>query len=200
MGNDKNRLPSIVWLKVTDYMLPWLEKELGGKVRAKERKVLSVQHLTGAREILRMETVTDNIDNKVTGKSMSPMMRNCIDAGMSMDVETVEEMFGISRQDLKSYVPIECPKMCVTELGMIRPWELDVNFSRSQANRMIELLRREFWNAVAEFSEEYAREHEGEKYAQADMIEDFCKNSETPDVFVDAMRREWQRRCKRAEG
>lgn len=200
MGNDKNRLPSIVWLKVTDYMLPWLEKELGGKVRAKERKVLSVQHLTGAREILRMETVTDNIDNKVTGKSMSPMVRNCIDAGMSMDAETVEEMFGISRQDLKSYVPIECPKMCVTELGMIRPWELDVNFSRSQANRMIELLRREFWNAVAEFAEEYAREHEGEKYAQADMIEDFCKNSETPDVFVDAMRREWQRRCKRADG
>ena len=199
MGNDKNRLPSIVWLKVTDYMLPWLEKELGGKVRAKERKVLSVQHLTGAREILRMETVTDNIDNKVTGKSMSPMVRNCIGAGMSMDAETVEEMFGISRQDLKSYVPIECPKMCVTELGMIRPWELDVNFSKSQANRMIELLRREFWNAVAEFAEEYAREHEGEKYAQADMIEDFCRNSETPDMFVDAMRREWQRRAKREQ-
>ena len=109
MGNDKNRLPPIVWLKVTDYMLPWLEKELGGKVRVKERKVLSVQHLTGAREILRMETVTDNIDNKVTGKSMSPMLRNCIGAGMSMDVETVEEMFGISRHGLKSDVPIACP-------------------------------------------------------------------------------------------
>ena len=43
----------------------------------------------------------------------------------------------------------------------------------------------------------YAREHRGERYAQQDMIEDFCRETRTDDIHVPAIRREWQRRVKR---
>jgi len=62
------------------------------------------------------------------------------------------------------------------------------------------LLRETFWQGVAEYNHEYARRQEGRKYAAVDMIEAFCRDTETSDLYVDALRREWQRRCKRAEG
>ena len=50
---------------------------------------------------------------------------------------------------------------------------------------------------MTEFSEEYAKEHAGQKYAQEDMVEAFCKETSTDARHVAAIRREWQRRRKR---
>ena len=193
------KLPSVVWLKVTNYMHGWLQHELGGEARIGGQRVICVAHLNGARDVMRRETVSDMMAPKSVGNSMSSTRRNCLVAGMEIDADTVERMYGMTRESLKLFVPVECPKFCMTKNGVLRPWGHSVCLSREQANALLRLLRDAFWNAVQEFASDYARQHSDEKYAQADMIEAFCQWTGTPDVYAEAMRREWQRRCKRNE-
>lgn len=194
----QNNLPAIVWLRVTDFMHGWLEWELAGNLRVKDQRVVSVQHLEGARSVLRMETVEETVERRKVGLSMSATLKNCICAGLTLDADVTQEMYGIDKEQIKLFVPIECPKNCLTKYGVLRPWTLDVNFSHRQARKLQDLLRDEFWKAVGEFSEEYALKRQGERYAQVEMVEAFCKETHTSDVYVDAIRREWQRRVKRA--
>lgn len=193
---EKNfQLPAIVWLKVTDYMHGWLQYELGGSIRMGDKKVISVQHLPGARDILRMETEMEV--RKPVGLAVSATWWNCIEAGMTIDRETVERVFGLTREDLEMFEPIECPKICLTKGGVLRPWTNDVCFSKRQASAMQQLLRDAFWQAVEQFDRSYAQKMEGKKYPAVDMIEAFCAETKTPDLYVAAIRREWQRRQKR---
>ena len=193
---EKNfQLPAIVWLKVTDYMHGWLQYELGGSIRMGDKKVISVQHLPGARDILRMETEMEV--RKPVGLAVSATWWNCIEAGMTIDRETVERVFGLTREDLELFEPIECPKICLTKGGVLRPWTNDVCFSKRQASAMQQLLRDAFWQAVEQFDRSYAQKMEGKKYPAVDMIEAFCAETKTPDLYVAAIRREWQRRQKR---
>ena len=194
------KLPAIVWLRMTDYMHGWLEYELGGATRVKDQKVICAFDIPGSREVLRMETVEELLDPRPVGKSMSDTWKNCIEAGLKLDEEVTRNMYGLSKADLKLFVPIECPKRCLTKNGVLRPWTLDVNFSNSQARRMQDLLRGEFWKAVKEYDAAYARKMDGRRYPAVDMIEDFCRDTGTPDLYVEAMRREWQRRVKRERG
>lgn len=193
-------IPPIVWLKMTDYMHAWLQYELGSSLMVQHQKLISVQHLDGAREVLRMKTMEDTLSNKPANNSMSSMLRNCIEAGMQLDPMTTTELFGITQEQLKLYIPIECPKMCLTRHGVLRPWNGYVNMGMQQANAMQRLLREEFWKAVTAFSAEYHKSRCGVKYAQVEMIEQFCKVTGTPDMYVEAMRHEWQRRCRRDDG
>lgn len=193
---EKNfQLPAIVWLKVTDYMHGWLQYELGGSIRMGDKKVISVQHLPGARDILRMETEMEV--RKPVGLAVSATWWNCIEAGMTIDRETVERVFGLTREDLEMFEPVECPKICLTKGGVLRPWTNDVCFSKRQASAMQQLLRDAFWQAVEQFDRSYAQKMEGKKYPAVDMIESFCAETKTPDLYVAAIRREWQRRQKR---
>ena len=194
------KIPSIVWLKVTDFMHGWLEYELGGAVRVREQRVLSVQHLPGAREVLRMETVEDMMEKKASGNAMSATRKNCIEAGLDIDAATMEREYHVTREMLRLFMPIECPKMCLTKNGVLRPWTLDVCFGVKQATALQKLLRREFWNAVEEFDEKYQQEQGGRYYPAIEMIEEFCAETKTPDLYVEAIRREWQRRVKRVKG
>lgn len=200
MAEKIYKLPAIVWLRMTDYMHGWLQDELGGACRVRDQLVLSVQHLPGAREVLRMETAEDMMDPKPVGNSMSANWKNCIEAGLELDPGVVERMYGMTKAGLRLFVPVECPKMCLTKNGVLRPWTLDVNFGQRQATALQRLLRAEFWNAVEEHNRDYARRMNGRKYPSVDMIEDFCVATRTPDLYVEAMRREWQRRVKRGEG
>ena len=190
-------LPAICWLKVTDYMHGWLQYELGGEARVKEQRVVCVQHMPGARDILRMETTEDTTAQKPVDTAMSATLRNCIAAGLVLNADEVTQLYGINKEALQLFIPIECPKMCLTKNGVLRPWTQDTTFSHKQATALQRLLREAFWQAVAEYDRQYAREHQGEKYAQVDMIEAFCERTSTPDLYAEAMRREWQRRCKR---
>ena len=195
MATEKTYGPvPMVWLKMSSYMHGWMDCELGGAVMAHEKHVLCVQHLEGARDVLRMETREDLMEPKSTVPSMSVTRRNCIEAGMVLNAEVVERMYGVTREALNWYVPIECPKMCLTRLGVLRPWTRDVNFGREQARAMQELLTGQFWTAVADFDARYV--HEG-RHSDERMLEAFCKHTRTADVYVEALRREWQRRKKR---
>ncbi len=197
MSDRQYKAPAICWLKVTDFIQGWLQHELGGGAQVKNWKVVSIQHLPGARRALRMETVNEPMGHGPIGNSMSATFRNALDAGIRIDHATVEESYGATKESLQQYMPIECPRLCMTRSGVLRPWTLDVNFGTRQATAIQRILREAFWQAVGEFADEYARRRRGEKYAQIDMIEAFCKDTGTPDVYADAMRREWQRRVKR---
>lgn len=192
------KVPPIVWLRVTDYMHGWLQYELGGDARVRDQRVVCVQHLPGAREVLRMETVDDMVEIKPVGNAMSATRRNCITAGLDLDPQVVERLYGMTREALALFVPVECPRMCLTGNGVLRPWTLDVCLGKEQASAMQRLLRQAFWDAVEDFDREYAARMNGRKYPAVDMIEDFCARTGTPDLYVMAMRREWQRRVKRA--
>lgn len=195
---EKNyKIPAIVWLKVTDYMHGWLQHELGCEARVRNQRVVCVQHLPGAREILRMESAEDVIEPAKVGNAMSATRKNLIMAGLDIDEAFVMEEYGVSKEEMKLYVPIECPRMCLTKVGVLRPWTLDTSFGREQASAMQRLLRQAFWDAVTAFDRQYAERVGSEKYPAVDMIEAFCKETETFDMYVYAIRREWQRRVKR---
>lgn len=190
-------VPAIVWLKMTDYMHGWLQWELGGEARVKDQRVVCVQHLPGARAILRMETVEDMMEKKPIGNVMSATRKNCMEAGLNIDEDVMAREYGVTREAMKLFVPVECPKMCLTKSGVLRPWTLDVCLGREQAAAMQRLLRNAFWQAVEEYDAKYARKMNGKKYPAVDMVEEFCMDTETPDLYVEAIRREWQRRVKR---
>lgn len=192
-------VPAIVWLKMTDYMHGWLQWELGGEARVKDQRVVCVQHLPGARAILRMETVEDMMEKKPIGNVMSATRKNCMEAGLNIDEDVMAREYGVTREAMKLFVPVECPKMCLTKSGVLRPWTLDVCLGREQAAAMQRLLRNAFWQAVEEYDAKYARKMNGKKYPAVDMVEDFCMDTETPDLYVEAIRREWQRRVKRVK-
>ena len=196
-GMEKNyKLPAIAWLKVTDYMHGWIQHELCGAARIGEQRVVCIQHLPGARLILRMETVEDLERKHLVRGAMSGTLHNCIVAGMKIDAGAVQELYGITRDDLSLYVPIECPRMCLTANGVLRPWTLDVCFGKEQARQLLAMLRREFWMAVAAFDMKYARQVGREHYPARDMTEEFCKVTETPSYYAETIRREWMRQRK----
>lgn len=205
MSEKKNyRAPVVTWLKVTDYMHGWLQRELSGGAKIGGKRVVCLQHLDGAHDVFRMETSDDMTGDDPKGtertgreNTLSATRWGCIDAGLTLDAGTVERLYGISREELALYVPIECPKVCLTPEGVLRPWTTDTCFGRQQTTAMQRLLREAFWQGVAAYDREYARRQEGRKYAAVDMIEAFCRDMETSDLYVDALRREWQRRAKR---
>ena len=193
MVNKNSQLPAIVWLKCTDYLHGWLQYELGCAHYVGEQKVVCVQHLPGAREVLRMETWEDMMEPMKVGNVMSATRRNCIAAGLKLDPDVIERQYGMTKETMSLFVPIECPKMCLTKNGVLRPWTNDVCFGQKQAKAMAKLLFREFWKAVAEFDREYAKKMNGEKYAAKDMVEEFCEKTNTYSYHVDTIRREWMR-------
>lgn len=198
MSEKNYRLPAISWLRVTDFLVGWIKCELSGGARVLNQRVVCLGHLKGAKAVLRMETVEDTaMEPGVIGGAMSATRYNCVSAGLTLNPAVVQQMYGITEDDLRLFVPIECPRLALTENGVLRPWTNDTCFGAKQATTLHRLLREAFWQSVGEFAEKYAREHQGEKYAQEDMIEAFCKETNTDDIHVPALRREWQRRQKR---
>ena len=192
----KYKIPPITWLKMTDYTHGWLQHEFGAPARIGNQHVVCIQHLQGVRSALRMETVKDVMTPGRTGGAMSCMRYNCIKAGLRLDARVVEEMYGVDESQLLLFVPIECPKLCLTPNGVLRRWEQDVCFSKKQAATIIRILRDEFWDAVSEFDEKYAMEH-GSSYPAIEMVEAFCGATNTSMIHLDTIRREWQRRKTR---
>lgn len=199
MSTKKNKAVPITWLKMTEFMHGWLYYELGSELRISKCRVVCVQHLPGARDILRMETKKDLFEPGVgpTMNCMSVRRYLCMDAGIGIDPDVIQKMYGMTKELLGQFIPIECPKLCLTQNGVLRPWTMDVCFSKSQVTALQQMLREAFWEGVEGFARRYAREHEGEKYAQEDMITAFCQLTKTSELHIEAIRREWQRRQKR---
>jgi hypothetical protein len=175
----------------------WLQCELGGSARVKEQKVVCVSHLPGINEVMRMETASDLSERKPVVNTMSATRRNCVAAGLEIDPRSVEQEYGLTQQQLDLFVPIECPSTCMNAEGLLRPWSLDTCLGKEQATALQRLLRQEFWKGVERFNAEYARRVGSKSYPAVEMIEAFCLETRTPDLYADAMRREWQRRVKR---
>ena len=106
MSEKNYKSPVVAWLKVTDYMHGWLQRELGGGARIGGKRVVCLQHLDGARDVLRIETADDVTGNDPERLEQRPVSREgtmsatrwgCIDAGLALDARTVEQLYGISR-------------------------------------------------------------------------------------------------------
>lgn len=195
-------MPAIVWLRVTEFIRGWLDYEVGSKVMVNGRRVVCLQHMDGVRDILRMESVDDvelSPDLPVD-LSLSASRYSMLQAAMTLSPEATERMYHLSPEQMQQFVPIECPRLRLTQEGLLRPWSGDAMLGDAQAKALLRLLRHYFWEDVERFAGRYAREHEGEKYAQEDMIAAFCRLTKTSDLHIEAMRREWQRRCKRTGG
>lgn len=175
----------------------WLQMELGGGARVKDLRVISVQHLEGARAVLRMETWEDLMEPGPVDNAMSATRWACIDAGLELDEGVTQQVYGIGRQELCQFQPIECPRLALTEDGVLRPWNSDTCFGAKQATALQRIIREAFWQGVGEFAARYAEKRKGEKYPQEEMVEAFCKETGTSDIHVPGIRREWQRRVKR---
>ena len=197
--NKTYKLPSVVWLRVTDYMHAWLQRELGGGARIQEQKVLCIQHIPGARDVLRMESAEDTSKREPIINTISSARRNYIAAGADLDNDMAEKEYGITSKELKLFLPIECPKLCMTKDGVLRPWTLNICYGKEQAAAMQRLLRKVFWEGVEKYNKEYSRKMNGTYYPAIEMIEDFCVDTGTPDVYAPAIRNEWQRRVRRGD-
>lgn len=192
-------MPAIAWLRVTDFVRGWLDYEFGSKVQVNGRRVVCLHHLDGVRDILRMEAVDDvelSPDLPVE-LSLSAQRYSMLQAAMTLSPEATERVYHLSLEELLSFVPIEVPRVRLTEEGLLRPWSGDTMLGDAQAKALLRLLREAFWEDVERFARRYARQREGEKYAQEDMIAAFCQKTKTSDIHVEAIRREWQRRAKR---
>jgi hypothetical protein len=195
------KMPAIAWLRVTEFIRGWLDYEFGSKVMVNGRRVVCLQHLDGVRDILRMETVDDMelSPDLPVDLSLSASRYGLISAAMTLSPEAAERMYHLSLEQMQQFVPIEVPRLRLTQEGLLRPWSGDAMLGDAQAKTLLRLLREAFWEDVERFARRYAIEHEGERYAQEDMIVAFCKMTRTSELHIEAIRREWQRRCKRAD-
>lgn len=191
-------METICWLKVTDYMRGWARCALGCGTKIGKEPLISLYQIMGAKEVLEIGTDDDLPDHGTPGNAMSATWRCALEVGLEYDPATMECIYGVTEETLEQYLPIACPPTAMTVNGISRAWTNDTCFGREQAMALQKLLREAFWTAVGQYSKQYAKEHRGEKYAQVEMIEAFCRETKTDDMYVEAMRREWQRRNKRS--
>ena len=195
--DKKFKYPPVVWMKVTDYMHGWLQHELGCNTSVMGQSMVSVLHLPGARNIMRAESVDDVMERRPIENVMSTTRYGCYAEGLSIDADVMTKEYGITRDTLQLYIPVECPRMCMTKNGTLRPWMRETCLTKEQASALMRVIKDAFWKAVTDFDREYSRRHGGSKYPAVEMIEAFCQETHTPDLYVEAIRREWQRRVKR---
>lgn len=192
-------METICWLKITDYMQGWMRATLGGPERVKNDPVIHVHTLDGAGAVMMMTTDNEPSWMGVPGNVICDTWHAALSVGMEIDARGMQKELGITREVLAQYLPIACPKNALADDGSIHPWDSDTSFGKEQATALQRLLREAFWESVDNYSREYNKEHLGEKYAQIEMLEAFCKEYHTDDMYIQAMRREWQRRCQRAK-
>ena len=193
-------MEAICWLKVTDYMRGWMRKALGCGTKIGKEPLISMYQITGAKEVLETGTDEELPEHGTPGNAMSATWRCALEVGLEYDPATMECIYGVTEETLEQYLPIACPPTAMTVDGIMRTWTHDTCFGREQTIALQKLLREAFWAAVEQYSKQYAQEHAGKKYAQVEMIEAFCRETKTDDMYVEAMRREWQRRNKRIRG
>lgn len=192
-------MEQICWLRITDYMREWTRTTLGNSKRVKDEPVLDILSLEGVQSALLMPT-SDGLPGFGTlGNAMCDTWHAALTVGLEMDAQGMEKEFSITREMLEQYLPVACPAIAITMDGSTHPWNRDTCFGKQQASAVLRLIRDAFWSAVGNYAVQYENAHFGTKYAQIDMLESFCKDYRINDTYLEAMRREWQRRCKRVK-
>lgn len=186
--------PPIAWLNLTPYMHQWLVNECGGAVKLHGKTVLSVFHLKGVKPLMRMQTQNDVMDDANTMWSLSAMRMDFLQQGISLGL-TGRGGLELTNEQLAAFMPIECPPVCLTKHGVLRPWTRQTSFGAKQARELVTLLRSEFWKAVREYHRHFKWPN-GEPHTAIAMTESFCQDTGTPDIYAEDLRREWQRQQK----
>ena len=185
--------PPVAWLSLTSYMHEWLFSEYGGDIKLYGKPVLSIAHIPEAKELLRKQTQDDIMEDGQTRWSLSAMRMDFLQHGVELGIKGAGGL-ELTREQLGTFLPIECPKMALTPNGVLRPWTRQISFGQKQAFALTKLLRGEFWNAVGEY-EKHFKWPQGAEHTTIAMTEAFCQDTGTPDIYADDLRREWQRQC-----
>ena len=188
-----NTPPPVAWLSLTSYMHEWLFREYGGDVRLYGKPVLSIAHIPDAKKLLRQQTQDDVMEDGQTRWSVSAMRMDFLQHGVELGIKGVGGM-ELTREQLNLFLPIECPKMALTQNGVLRPWNRQTSFGQRQAFALTKLLRGAFWKTVADYERNFKWPRGAEHTAIA-MIESFCQDAGVPDIYAADLRREWQRQC-----
>ena len=196
MSKKNNGQPAMAWLKMPGYMIAWLEGEYGGSIERYGHKLLSFHHVDGVRRVLKMETEDDTMVCSPEWQSLSQTRMECIQAGMGLNPDAIEAWLGVSPKQLAQYVLVECPHLALTQNGVLRPWTRDIAFSRPQARRLQAELQRLFWSGVDAFDARYADAHP-DYYPAVEMVTAFCDETGTEEIYIQEIRREFQRKRKR---
>lgn len=192
-------MEQICWLRITDYMREWARTTLGSPKRVKGEPVLDILSLEGVQSVLLMPTSDGLPGFGSLGNAMCDTWHAALTVGLDMDAQGMEKEFGITREMLVQYIPVACPAVAITTDGSTHPWNRDTSFGKQQAAAILRLIRDAFWSVVGNYAIQYEDANFGIKYAQIDMLESFCKDYRINDTYLEAMRREWQRRCKRGK-
>lgn len=194
----RKNMPTICWLRVTDYMHDWVTHNLSGTLSVKGQGIVCLQHMKGARDIMRMKIVEDiELSIDAQNKCLSAQRYRVISAGMIINENATTRLYGIDREALALYMPIECPPVCMTDHGVLREWTNNTCFTYEQATALQKLLRDTFFQTVTDYNDYYKKKMAGKQYPAIDMIEEFCDENDINDTYADTIRREWQRRLKR---
>ena len=187
----------VAWLQVTGYAHDWLFKTYGSSIRLYDKPVLSLTGLDGARDILRMETAEDMTGElNAVGVSLSAMRMDCLQNGCKVSPEAIGRLCGLTKEQLVTFVPVECPRMALMEFGVLRPWNRQTCFGKRQAAALYKLLMSVFWKAVEEYDLRLREGGNGPDTA-IEMIQGFCQATGTNEIWLEDLRREWQRRISR---
>lgn len=191
----------VAWLRMTEYTHDWLARCYGGKLALYGKPILSVAHLPGVHKALQMEIFEDMQevapaqDKHSEAKdvlSLSAMRMDCLQNGCKVSPEAIGRLCGLTREQLGAFVPVECPRMALTAFGVLRPWSRTMAFSRAQSNELIRLLRTAFWQAVTDY-EARLREAGEMPDTAIELIEGFCKENGIGELYMEDLRRQWQR-------
>lgn len=197
-ASERKKIPAICWLRVTNYMHDWVAHEMCCTLKANRQNIVCLQHLEGVRDIMRMESYED-IELKAgrVENAMSAKRYRVVKAAMEVSETATSRLYGIDREALGLYMPIECPPVCMTKNGVLRKWTDNVCFTHDQATALQRRLRDYFFEQLAEFDSYYAEQMGKRPYPAIDMVEAFCDEKDVNDMYADTIRREWQRRLKR---
>lgn len=197
----------VTWLRMTEYTHDWLASCYGGKLSLYGKPILSIAHMPGVHRVLQMEVFEDMQDVAPAQAvhtepkdvlSMSAMRMDCLQNGCKVNPEAVGRICGLTREQLGAFVPVECPRMALTAFGVLRPWSRTTAFGRVQSNELIRLLRGAFWQAVSDY--EARLREDGELPDTAiELIEGFCKENGIGELYMEDLRREWQRKVARRQ-
>ena len=185
----------MAWLKMPGYMIAWLEGEYGGSIERHGHKLLSTNHLPNVRRIMKQETEEDIMVSSEEWQSLSQTRMNCIQTGLSLNPEAMAAWMQVDTKQIAQYVLMECPRLALTKNGVLRPGTRDTAFSRRQARLLQAELQKAFWNSVNTYDAHYAETHEGH-YPAVDMVAAFCEETGTDEVYIQEIRREFQRKRK----
>lgn len=182
----KNNTPAI-WVRFTPYLVTWAEHQYGTALTLYGRPVLELRPIPGIRFALR-ETVDDDADlTSAATNSLSQVRYALILHGVDVQQDKITEQFGLTKQELSTFLPVHVPDYLLTSDGSLRQFSPTMQLRRKTANDVARCVYGAFWKEVHRFAQA------GDFAIDKDMLTSFCEEAQIGDINIDDLRNQYQR-------